>query len=120
MLYDAEDDVKGVSLADVLVHLLAYAGDDAVLDEGSPEGIQRLSSRQSDVHLKGLKEGRRHGPEQGENRKPNRCISKNKIRPLQTTSEETSEKCRFTCPHLNCGLIYVHDDGRPPCPHDKV
>ena len=47
--YDPASTNKGIIIGEVLVHLLGYADDVAVMDSGSEEGIQRLSIRVSSI-----------------------------------------------------------------------
>ena len=49
--YDSASPEKGISIADILIHLQGYADDVTVVDSGSEEGIQRLSTRVSSISI---------------------------------------------------------------------
>ena len=98
---------KGIPLAEVMVHLLGYADDVAVVDSGSPEGIQRLETRVTDIS-------------RGSREDADMQLSTDKTKALHvmiqdpvspTTAEEATNQCKFTCPHLNCNFKFMTKSG---------
>ena len=79
-------------MAEAMIHLLSYADDVAVIDEGSTEGIQRLDTRVNDIL-------------QGSKKDADMLLSKEKAKTLHvttqdpitpTTATEAAEQCKFT------------------------
>ena len=89
-------------MADTMIHVLGYANDAVILEDGTPAGQQKLGSRinvisqvskeDSDMLLNADKTVVMHIRMQDD------------VSP--TTLEEAQDVCKFTCPHLNCGFKF--------------
>ena len=104
--HDAVSPEKGITIADTLIHILGYADDVAVLDKGTVEGCQRLSSRVTDISQGSKKDADEQGEDFFDVFKKQDAIT-------PTTPEEAAGqcKCKFTCPHLNCGFRFLTNAG---------
>ena len=105
--YDHATPIKGITIGDLRVHLLGYADDVSVLDSGTKEGIQRLTTR---VSL--ISQGSREDADMDLSAEKSFCLhvkQQDDISPM--TSEEVRAQCKFTCPHLNCGHKFMTKAG---------
>ena len=98
---------KGVTLGQAIIHTLGYADDAALVDKGDDEGICTATERLNEVAT---------GSENDADMK----INKNKTKVMhvraqdpitETTSEEATQVCKFTCPHLGCGYKFKSKRG---------
>jgi hypothetical protein len=96
-----------VHLGDVIIHILGYADDAALIDYGDAEGLARAEKRVSSV-AKGSRED------------ADMMISIPKTKVLHvrtqeevsaTTGNEARSVCKFTCPHLHCGFQFHNRRG---------
>ena len=105
--HDTAGQDKGISLADTMVHVLGYADDAVVMEDGTAVGIQKIEARvnaidkgskeEADMYLNADKTKVMHIRRQDE------------VSPL--TKEEAKDVCKFTCPHINCGFKFLTKNG---------
>ena len=98
------DDVqgKGVSFGTSCLHTLGYADDLSLVDEGNADGNAKATKRvtsiavgsraRADMEVKIVKTKVLHV-------RPQDPVS-------DTTSDEASKVCKYTCPHINCGFQF--------------
>ena len=97
--YDPACEEKGIIIGKLIVHLLGYADDVAVMDSGSKEGILRLS-----IRVISICQGSREDADMDLSTEKTFCLHvkrQDEISPM--TPEEARAQCKFVCPHLNCG-----------------
>ena len=98
---------QGVPLADALIRLLGYADDVAVPEEGDDEGIVRVEKRVNSIA---------DGSDKDADMKVN--VDKTVVLHVRaqdetspTSPDEAKAVCKFRCPHLNCGFMFLTKHG---------
>ena len=100
--HDAENPQKGVNLADTIIHILGYADDAVILEDGTPSGVQQITERVNSIS-------------QGSKQDADILLNTDKTVAMHVraqeevppaTQDEAREVCKFTCPHLNCGYAF--------------
>ena len=105
--HDAENPQKGVNLADTIIHILGYADDAVILEDGTPNGVQQITERVNSIS-------------QGSKQDADMLLNTDKTVVMHVraqeevppaTQAEAREVCKFTCPHLNCGYVFASKAG---------
>ena len=99
--HDTAGPNKGVKLTDTLIHVLGYADDAVILEDGTTEGQQQLETRVNSIS-KGSKEDADIMLLNADKTVVMHVRAQDEVSP--TTQEEDQEVCKFTCPHLNSEL----------------
>ena len=98
---------QGASLADILIRLLGYADDVAVLEMGDEVGIQRIESRVTEIT-----EGSEKDADMQVNIEKTKALHvRTQDKTTPTSRAEAMAVCKFRCPHLNCGFQFVSKRG---------
>ena len=93
---------KGVPLGQTIVHTLAYADDDAQVNDGGPIGTQKAADRLTKVSL-----GSKKDADMSINADKTKVLHVRSQDPISdTTAEEARGVCKFVCPHTNCGFRF--------------
>ena len=90
--HDAAQPGKGISLADTFVHILGYADDAVILEDGTPRGINQISTR-----VNAIAKGSKEDADMILNSDKTEVMyvrSQDEVTP--TTVEEAREVCKFT------------------------
>ena len=101
-MHDSSPD-KGVTLAESVVHTLAYADDIALANDGDNTGIVKLSERISSVSAG----ARNDGDMDVSIRKTKALHVRQQDEVTPTTSEEAKQVCKFVCRHLDCNHCFT-------------
>ena len=105
--HDAASANKRVKMADIMVHLLGYADDAVILEDGSPSGIQRVGER-----VNAISTGSKEDADMLLNTDKTEVMNirnQDEVTPL--LKEEALDACKFICPHLNCGFKFFTKAG---------
>ena len=89
-------------ILDTMIHVLVYADDAVVLEDGSTEGVQNVTTRVNDIS-----KGSQEDADMFLNADKTVVIhirNQDKVTPL--TQEEEQGVCKFICPYLNCGFKF--------------
>ena len=105
--HDAEDPNKGVCLTDTMVHVLGYADDAVVLEDGTEEGIQKVRNRVNDIEKDSKEDADMYL--NADKTEVMHIRRQEEVSPL--TKEEARGVCKFTCPHINCGFKFMTKAG---------
>ena len=94
---------QSVSLADILIRLLGYADDVAVVESGDDEGIRKFENRVTKIS-----KGSKKDVDMQVNIEKTKTLH---VRTQDKTSPnsraETMAACKSQCPHLNCGFQFA-------------
>ena len=105
--HDAARPDKGVSMADTIIHVLGYADDAVILEDGTQKGVQAITNR-----VNSISKGSKEDADMLLNADKTVVMhvrSQEEISPM--TNGEAREMCKFTCPHLNCGFKFATKTG---------